>query len=119
MLNTSTRHWMVAFGLGAIALVTGASAASVVSHARHTNAVSTPALPFVSGDLGEVIVHPVADLGEVIVRAPADLGDVLVEARRFNATDGYLAQVVVSAPRFVRSNVEPESASTAALVAAQ
>lgn len=118
MLNTSTRHFVVAFGLGAIALVTGASAAGFVNHTRHTAPVAAPAMPFVSGDLGEVIVHPVADLGEVIVRAPADLGEVLVQATRIGPADRYLANVVVSAPRFVRS-AEPTTASTATLVAAQ
>jgi hypothetical protein len=110
---------MVAFGLGAIALVTGASAASLVNHTRHgaAAAVSTPAMPFVSGDLGEVIVHPAGDLGEIIVRAPADLGEVLVQSTRLGASDRYLAEVVVTAPRF--ESAQPATGSTSTLVAAQ
>jgi len=116
MFSTHTRHFIVGFGLGAIALVTGASAASFVTHAhRAPAAATTPALPVVSGDLGEVIVTAPGDLGEVIVRAPADLGEVLVEATRITTPERTLAEVVVTAPRF-----EPGVGSGGAtLVAAQ
>jgi hypothetical protein len=118
MFSTTTRHRMVAFGLGAIALVTGASAAGLVNHTRHgATAVAAPAMPFVSGDLGEVIVHAPGELGEIIVRAPADLGEVLVQATRITAPDRYLAEVVVTAPRFEYS--PPAAEATATLVAAQ
>jgi hypothetical protein len=113
MFTTHTRHFLVAFGLGAVALVTGASAAGLVNHGRpaaHTQ-VSAPA-PFVSGDLGEVIVTAPGDLGEVIVRAPADLGEVLVKATRINPPERLLADVTVTAPRFVRESVTAGGGAT-------
>ena len=106
MFTTHTRHFLVAFSLGAIALVTGASAAGIVNHGRPVarTQLSAPT-PFVSGDLGEVIVTAPGDLGEVIVRAPADLGEVLVQATRINPPERLLADVTVTAPRFVREAV--------------
>ena len=121
MFSTHTRHFIVAFGLGAVALVTGASAASLVNHTRHAApaAVTAPAMPFVSGDLGEVVVHPPRDLGEVVVRAPADLGEVLVQATRIHAPDAYLAEVVVSARRVDASFLQGASTAMGTMVAAQ
>ncbi|GEM_PF-6524873 len=118
MFSTYTRHWMVGFGLGAIALVTGASAAGLVNYAHRAPAAATvtaPQFPVVSGDLGEVIVHAPGDLGEVVVHAPADLGEVLVLATRVDAPARYLAEVTVSAPRFAPSI----DTGASALVAAQ
>ena len=119
MFTTHTRHSLVAFGLGAIALVTGASAAGLVNHGRPAarTQLSAP-MPFVSGDLGEVIVTAPGDLGEVIVRAPADLGEVLVRATRINPPEQLLASVTVTAPRFVRADA-PAVEGSATLVAAQ
>ena len=110
MFTSTKRHWAVAMGLAAFVAVTGASAAGFVTHARHAAPAAPAAMPFVSGDLGEVIVVAPQDLGEVIVHAPQDLGEVLVEARRPVAAGAFLAEVVVTAPREDR---------TATLVAAR
>ncbi|HUO79386.1 MAG TPA: hypothetical protein VMU00_04525 [Steroidobacteraceae bacterium] len=97
MFTNKIRHIAVAMGLVAVAVVTGASAASYV---RHNAPTRVETLPVPSGDLGEVIVYAPHDLGEVIVHAPHDLGEVLVTVHREPPVDGaFLAEVVVTVPR--------------------
>ena len=105
MFNRTVRHLVVASLLAATAVagVTAASAAGD-SGLRHAAGGAAPSaqrqpLPFVSGELGEVVVRAPGELGEVVVHAPGDLGEVLVSVARAPVAGQLMADVVVSARR--------------------
>lgn len=96
MFTNRMRHYSVAFGLLALAGLTGASAAGYVHNGR-VPAPAAESRPTPAGELPEVVVHAPHDLGEITVRVRRELGHVLVGTERAPATT--LAEVVVTAPR--------------------